>query len=90
MYSDIHSEDNSARIYEDTRGHLWVTNEELLSCGYTNPKHFDVVFLNGKFYELYHLMREPMGWWIGEVGGTTTEASSEETHSPAEGGSASL
>ena len=62
-----HDVDNKARIYEDASGHLWVTHEELLLCGYRNICDFDVVFLNGKFYELQAHSRKGEAWWVEQI-----------------------
>lgn len=62
-----HNVDNHARIYEDAQGHLWVTHEELLLCGYVNISDFDVVYLNGKFYELQAHSRKGEAWWIEQI-----------------------
>lgn len=62
-----HNVDNRARIYEDAQGRLWVTHEELLLCDYRNICDFDVVYLNGRFYELQAHSRKGECWWIEEV-----------------------
>lgn len=62
-----HDPDNTARIYEDKGGRLWVTHEELLECGYRELSDFDIVYLNGTFYELQAHIRESDSWWIEEV-----------------------
>lgn len=62
-----HDVDNQAAVYEDEQGRLWVTHEELLACGYRGIEDFDVVYINGKFYELQAYMRIPAAWWIEEV-----------------------
>lgn len=81
-----HDADNSAEIYEDKHGHLWVTHQELLDCGYINLADFDVVYLNGKFYELQAYMRKPNAWWIEEVQETAENIA--ETPQGAQGESA--
>lgn len=62
-----HDADNKARIYEDGTGHMWVSHEDLLKCGYILLDDFDIVYLNGKFYELQAHIRPAGGWWIEEV-----------------------
>jgi len=62
-----HDADNHVRIYEDEPGRMWVTHEELLLCGYINISDFDVVYLNGKFYELQAHANKPDSWWIEEI-----------------------
>lgn len=62
-----HDPDNKARIYEDKDGRLWVTHEELLQCGYRLIEDFDIVYLNGVFYELQAHIRKSDSWWIEEV-----------------------
>lgn len=62
-----HDADNEARVYEDKHGQLWVTHEELLNCGYINLADFDVVYLNGRFYELQAYVNRPKAWWIEEI-----------------------
>lgn len=70
-----HDADNEARLYEDRNGRLWVTHEELLKCGYINLSDFDVVYLNGRFYELQAYVRRAGGWWVEEI---DPEAASED------------
>jgi len=62
-----HEVDNTATIYEDKRDLLWVTHQELLNCGYINLEDFNVVYLNGKFYELQGYSHTANSWWISEV-----------------------
>lgn len=62
-----HDADNKARIYEDDRGNLWVSHEDLLRCGYILLNDFDVVYLNGTFYELQGYIRKAKAWWIEQV-----------------------
>ncbi len=62
-----HDADNTARIYEDKRGLKYVTHEELLECGYREISDFDIVYLNGKFYELQGHVPKADSWWIEEV-----------------------
>lgn len=62
-----HDADNQARIYEDENGHEFVTHEELLECGYILLDDFDIVYLNGKFYELQAYVPKAKAWWIEEV-----------------------
>jgi len=76
-----HDADNEARIYEDKRGMLWVTHAELLECGYRGLEDFDIVYLNGTFYELQGHIKESDSWWIEEV--STEEA--EQAQEVAEG-----
>lgn len=70
----IHDADNHAKLYEDAGGRMWVTHEDLLVCGYRALADFDVVFLNGKFYELQAHMHKPNAWWIEEVSIEEAEA----------------
>ena len=72
-----HEEDNAATIYEDKRGLLWVTHQELLDCGYINLCDFDIVYLNKKFYELQGHSRVANAWWIEVVETPETEAEPE-------------
>lgn len=74
-----HDADNTARIYTDKRGLLWVTHQELVDCGYRGLEDFDVVYLNGKFFELQAHISEANAWWIEEipVEETTAEQTSE-------------
>lgn len=62
-----HDADNTARLYEDKKGNLWVTHEDLLKCGYRLIDDFDIVYLNGKFYELQAHIRKANAWWIEEI-----------------------
>jgi hypothetical protein len=62
-----HDPNNRAKIYQDKRGLLWVTHQELLECGYINLCDFDVVYLNGKFYELQGHSDKANAWWIEEI-----------------------
>lgn len=62
-----HDADNKARVYEDKHGHQYVTHEELLLCGYRELEDFDIVYLNGKFYELQAHIPKAGSWWIEEV-----------------------
>ncbi len=68
----IHNADNYARVYEKS-GVLWVTHEELLACGYRNIEDFDVVFLNGEFYELQGHSDKAGAWWIEPVDESTLD-----------------
>lgn len=70
-----HDVDNHAVIYEDEGGRLWVTHEDLLQCGYRAISDFDVVYLNGKFYELQAHINRANSWWVEEV----SEVSEDET-----------
>lgn len=75
-----HDADNKARIYDDEKGHLWVSHEDLLNCDYRGIEDFDVVYLNGKFYELQGYIHGARAWWIEEVeldAEQTQEASAE-------------
>jgi len=76
-----HDADNVARVYEDTESRLWVSHEELLQCGYINLADFDIVYLNGKFYELQAHMKRPNAWWVEEV---DVEAEAKETSAEAQ------
>lgn len=69
-----HNADNEARLYEDKHGHLWVTHQELLDCEYRGLEDFDIVYLNGKFYELQAHIKEADAWWIEEVPTETEQA----------------
>lgn len=84
-----HSVDNRVRVYEDATGKLWVTHEELLLCGYRNIEDFDVIYANGKFYELQAYIRTAKSWWIEEVpvAEEETEANEPEAHEAPEGAS---
>lgn len=62
-----HKHDNAARIYRDKDGRLWVTHTELLQNGYRNLEDFDIIYLNGRFYELQSHVKKPDAWWIEEV-----------------------
>lgn len=62
-----HNVENTARIYEDDKGLLWVTHRELLDCGYVGISDFDIVWLNEKFYELQGHNATADAWWIEEV-----------------------
>jgi hypothetical protein len=77
-----HNADNTARIYEDKHGRLWVTHTELLECEYVNLEDFDVVYLNGRFYELQAHIRESDSWWVEEI---ETEEESEQAPETPEG-----
>lgn len=62
-----HQYDNAARIYRDLQDRLWVTHTDLLENGYQAIEDFDIVYLNGNFYELQAYMEKPDAWWIEEV-----------------------
>jgi len=76
-----HDANNTAEIYEDKQGNLWVTHQELLECGYINLEDFDVVYLNGEFYELQAHLKKPNAWWIEELD-VEKEASENLTETP--------
>ena len=61
-----HKHDNAARIYRG-KDRLWVAHIELLQNGYRNLEDFDIVYLNGKFYELQGYAEKPDAWWLEEV-----------------------
>jgi len=69
--------DNAAVIYEDKRGMLWVTHQELLDCGYINLCDFDIVYLNEAFYELQGHSKVAHAWWIEKV--EMPDVSTDET-----------
>ena len=77
-----HNADNMARIYEDKNGRLWVTHQELLECEYIHLEDFDVIYLNGRFYEIQAHNRESNSWWIEEI---KTEEDSESPQEITEG-----
>lgn len=62
-----HQFDNSARLYRDEQDRLWVTHTELLENGYQYIEDFDIVYLNGTFYELQAYMEKPDAWWIEAI-----------------------
>lgn len=81
-----HDVENKANVYEDKRGNLYVTHTELLECGYIDLNDFDVVYLNGKFYELQGHIAKPDAWWIEEVPiGEETSETEPEAQEVAEG-----
>jgi hypothetical protein len=79
-----HTADNTARIYEK-KGYLYVAHEELLSCGYRGLEDFDVVYLNGRFYELIGYIRRAKAWWIEEVKIPEAEEEAEPSSETTEG-----
>lgn len=62
-----HKHDNVARVYEDDKGMLWVTHNELLECGYRGISDFDIVWINETFYELQGYNPGADAWWVEEV-----------------------
>lgn len=81
-----HDHDNKARIYVNEAGMCWVTHEELLECGYRGLSSFDVVYLNGKFWELQGHIHKAKAWWIEEVElGEAPETPDEQAPETTEG-----
>lgn len=85
-----HTADNTARIYEDEKGHLFITHEELLQCGYRGLEDFDVVYINGRFYELLAYIRKPKAWWVEEIEIPEAEEEAEPAQEISEGEQAPL
>lgn len=53
-------------LYRPESDTLWVTHEELTRLG-IEPHDFDVVHLNGRFYELSGRNRTENLWWLEPI-----------------------
>lgn len=62
-----HKHDNSAPIYKDKNGQMWVSHADLLANEYEYMEDFSIVYLNGKFYELQGYLPKVNAWWIEPV-----------------------
>ena len=61
----VHPEDDSATlVYRDDMDAVLVHNDELVRLGYRSYEPWDVVRLNGKYYELCDLDRRSRFWTI--------------------------
>lgn len=71
-----HRHDSKAQIY--TKGdNLFVSHAELLENGYEALEDFDIVYLNGTFYELQGYVEKPDAWWIEAVDIPEAEANAD-------------
>lgn len=58
------AEDSVTLIYRDDMDSVWVHNDELVRLGYRSLEPFDVVKLNGRYYELTYLDRKTRFWEV--------------------------
>lgn len=71
-----HTYDATARVYKDKEGRFWVSHQELLEY-YQGICDFDIVYINGKFYELQGYAKTPDAWWMEEPNGETPDVPPE-------------
>lgn len=74
-----HRHDNAAPVYEDKDGKYWVSHADLLANDYANIEDFDIVYLNGKFWELQGYAEKPNAWWVEPVVGEVPDAPPQDT-----------
>lgn len=77
-----HKHDNAAPIFKK-KGRYYVSHADLLANEYANIEDFDIVYLNGVFYELQGYIQPANAWWIEpvEIEGVIDDAPPQEAKS---------